>query len=24
RLIEKQLTLTPGESRQRFHCRKMA
>lgn len=24
RLFEKQLNLTPGEYRQRFHCRKMA
>ena len=24
RLFEKQLHLTPGEYRQRFHCRKMA
>lgn len=24
RIFEKQLHLTPGEYRQRFHCRKMA
>lgn len=24
RIFEKQLQLTPGEYRQRFHCRKMA
>jgi transcriptional regulator GlxA family with amidase domain len=24
RVFEKQLHLTPGEYRQRFHCRKMA